>query len=260
MWKRCRSIVVIASCVLLPATAVHSGFWTTWNLAVSPSPGGYVDLSATLSPLSCTSDCNDVAWTIDFGPPPGDTFFYGGVEYDSIYVTTNGYAIPMNAGDPTSNSPFNQYLPDASAPNNVIAPFWTDLDLKGTGAGDPGGGEIYAGTGKFLGGTTNYAVIEWHEVEARFFPGVTYTFQLWIELGTDNVWIVYDALGAINNVFMTIGVEDAPGTSGYTYHFQGGGEPPTTGVDLKVVYDPDNVFASNFESGNLGGWTAVVGQ
>jgi minor extracellular serine protease Vpr len=260
MRNRYRSIVVVAGCVLLPATAVHSGFWTTWNLAVSPSPGGYVDLSAILTPLTCTSDCDEAAWTVGFGPPPTDTFFYGGVEYDSIYVTTNAYAIPMNVGDPVSISAFNQYLPDATPPNNVIAPFWTDLDLKGTGAGDPGGGQVYAGTGNFLGGTTVYSVIEWHEVEVKFNPGVTFTLQLWIELGTDNVWIVYDNLGAIDTVFMTIGIEDAPGTSGYTYHFQGNGEPPTKGVDLKVVYDPDNIFATDLESGNLGGWTAVVGQ
>ncbi len=57
---------------------------------------------------------------------------------------------------------------------------------------------------------------------------------------------------------MTVGVEDAPGTAGYTYYFQGLGEPPKQGVDLKVVYDPDNIFATDLESGNLAGWTAVV--
>ena len=163
----------------------------------------------------------------------------------------------MNAGDPTSNTAFNQYLPDANTPNNVIAPFWTDLDLKGTAAGDPGAGEIYAGTGNFLGGTTNYSVIEWHGVEVAFAAGQTYTFQIWIELGTSNVWIVYDALGT-TPMFMTVGVEDAPGTAGHTYYFQGIGDSPKQGVDLKVVYDPNNIFANDLESGNLAGWTAVV--
>lgn len=163
----------------------------------------------------------------------------------------------MNAGDPTSNTAFNQYLPDANTPNNVIAPFWTDLDLKGTAVGDPGAGEVYAGTGTFLGGTTNYSVIEWHGVEVAFAAGQTYTFQIWIELGTSNVWIVYDALGT-TPMFMTVGVEDAPGTAGHTYYFQGIGDSPKQGVDLKVVYDPNNIFANDLESGNLAGWTAVV--
>lgn len=263
-WRR--SLVVVACSVALvaaPAEAIEpspepSGPWTTWTLAVSPSPGGYVTLSTFLPPMGCTSDCDEAAWTVGFGGPPNDTFFYGGDEYDSIYVTTNGYAIPVNTGDPTSTSPFNQYLPDANVPNNVIAPFWTDLDLKGTAAGDPGGGEMYAATGNFLGGSTLYCVIEWHDVEVKFSPGFTYSFQLWIELGTDNVWIVYGNLDPSLPISLTVGVEDAAGAAGYTYHFSGIGEVPTTGVDLKVVYNASNIFASDFENGGVGGWSYFV--
>ncbi len=268
MWKRFRSAVVISCCISLFAVMAvakdpglePSGPWTTWTLKASPSPGGYVDLSAILTPLTCTSDCDEAAWTVGFGAPPGDTFFYGGVEYDSIYVTTNGYAIPMNAGDPTSISGVNQWLPDLTPPNNVIAPFWGDLDLKGTAVGDPGAGEIYAGTGNFLGGSTIYSVIEWHAVEAAFFPGKEYTFQIWIELGTDNVWIVYGSLDEILGFGVTVGVEDATGAAGYTRYFNGLFESPTQGVDLKVVYDPSNIFASDFETGVFDGWSAIVGQ
>lgn len=266
MRNRFRSVVVVACCVQLFAFTAQAkepnlepnGFWTNWTLAVSPSPGGYVDLSAVLQPLTCTSDCDEVAWTIGIGPPPGDTFFYGGVEYDSIYVTTNGYAIPVNAGDPTSVSPSNQWLPDATPPNNVIAPFWTDLDLKGTAVGDPGAGEMYAGTGNFLGGSTDYTVIEWQAVEVKWFSGPKYTFQIWIELGTDNVWLVYGSLDALIGVSLTVGVENAAGTAGYMHYFNGLFELPAQGVDLKIIYDPSNIFASDFENGGLDGWSVIV--
>ena len=34
-------------------------------------------------------------------------------------------------------------LPGASEPNNVIAPYWTDLDLDGTADDDTGTGTMY---------------------------------------------------------------------------------------------------------------------
>ena len=266
MRNRFRSVVFVACCVTLFAVTASAkegdpeptGPWTTWNLPASASPGGYVDMSTFLQPRSGTEPRAWPGTPIGFGPPPGDTFFYGGVEYEGIYVTTNGYAIPVNGGDPTSIVPFNQWLPDFTPPNNVIAPFWSDLDLKGTAVGDPGAGEMYAGTGNFLGGSTDYTVIEWHAVEAKGISGPKYTFQIWIELGTDNVWIVYGGLDAALPFSLTVGVEDATGSAGYTRHFSGTGEAPTQGVDLKVVYDASNILSHDFENGGLGGWSLVV--
>ena len=59
-------------------------------------------------------------------------FRYGGKTYKRISVDSNGYLI-VGGGDPAQDN--NCCLPaigDKARPNNVLAPFWTDMD--GTGA------------------------------------------------------------------------------------------------------------------------------
>ncbi len=52
-------------------------------------------------------------------------FSFYGLSYDSLRVSTNGYLVfPDNQ---TGTSYTNTDLPDAQAPNGIIAPFWDDL-------------------------------------------------------------------------------------------------------------------------------------
>jgi hypothetical protein len=80
-------------------------------------------------------------------------------------------------------------MPDPTRPNNVLAPYWTDLD--------PGsGGEIYFALLNF-GGGVYYYVIEWHQVPVY---GTTdeRTFQVWIGAGAAGEDIAYEYCVAPN--------------------------------------------------------------
>ena len=59
-------------------------------------------------------------------------FAYGGVTYNSISVDSNGYIVVGGSGATEDNNCCNIVLPSPARPNNVLAPFWADLD--GTGA------------------------------------------------------------------------------------------------------------------------------
>jgi hypothetical protein len=196
------------------------------------SPFGYVSLPDNgVSPLGCSSVCDDTSTTLNGLP----SFTFAGATYTSIVISSNGFIVAGN--DNTSAfTNANQSLPDMTAPNTVIAPFWTDLDMDGTNPDDTGAGIWYAGV--FNGG--RYIIIEWNGVEVWDQPGPAYTFQ--IQIGTDlapassrGIWFVYHALPSIPEP-LTVGAESAGGLFGDNYYYDGTGSPPITGDlgDLRV--------------------------
>ncbi len=195
-----------------------------YAIAPSSSPFGYVSLAGlAISPLPCSTACDDEIATI----PSGLDFYYLGHHYDSVDIGTNGFIVPGSGA--SGNILFNQDLPDPTNPNNVIAPFWTDIDLDG---GDGvGGGTWYAAD--VTNGFSTWHVFEWENAEQWFDPASVYTFQIWIEKGTDNIWFVYDNLTG-NIAFATVGFENDDGLVGESYYYDGVGTPPAPGVDLAV--------------------------
>ncbi|MFC6017743.1 S8 family serine peptidase [Plantactinospora solaniradicis] len=134
-------------------------------------------------------------------------FVFNGVRYTSIGVDSNGYLV---AGETTAEDNncclLPASLPDPARPNNVLAPFWTDLD--GTGA--PG---LYAAT--LEDGSNVWLVLEW-QVNVW---GTTSNrhFQVWIGLnGTQDIVFAYDpgALPANPNQPFLVGAENADGSGG----------------------------------------------
>lgn len=204
----------------------------------SPSPFGYVPLSDFFAPLPCSSVCDDTSITL-----AGLSFDYAGAHYSTLVMSSNGFLV---AGDDTSNAftPFNQELPDPAIPNHVIAPFWTDIDMDGSSATDPGGGIWYAG---FLtDGPRTFLVLEWQEVELFGIPGTSFTVQVWIEQGTSNVWFVYAHLPFLPGS-LTVGVEDAGGLTGSSRYFDDTGIPPAVGGDLQVAFNPGDLAHFTFQ-------------
>jgi len=107
----------------------------TLELTPSSSPFGYVPLSIFVGPLTCSSVCDDTSITLSGFP----SFDYLGASYNTVVMSSNGFVVA--GGDSTNAAtPFNTDMPDAGPPNNVIAPFWTDLDLDGTSPTDSGNG------------------------------------------------------------------------------------------------------------------------
>jgi hypothetical protein len=109
-------------------------------------------------------------------------YVYNGVTHTTIGVNSNGYLV---AGGGTSEDNNCCNLPagaSPSRPNNLLAPFWTDLD----GGGAPG---IFAGT--LTDGVSTWLVVE-HRVNV-FGTNDLRAFQTWIGLnGTQDISYAYD--------------------------------------------------------------------
>lgn len=178
--------------------------------------------------ISCTGGCDEVSFSFDLPP-----FEYNGQTYTSVTISDNGIVIP-EAGQDTSGTWNNQQLPSDIAPNNVIAPFWSDFDLNDGSADDTGSGTLH------IYGAGNYVVVEWNNV-ATWVPtgaedsGNRYTFQLFLGYGDaigDN-WFNYVQLDALPAA-LTIGVEDVAGALGASVYYNGNGDAPVTDSYVQI--------------------------
>lgn len=65
---------------------------------------------------------------------PVPEYRWNGATYTSIGVSANGYTVVGGGESPKDASASPQDMPNAGRPNNVLAPFWTDLTTAGGGA------------------------------------------------------------------------------------------------------------------------------
>jgi len=206
-----------------------SGTLNQSGLALEPSassPAGYLPMAALgVAPIECPSDCDDGALIFDVSP-----FSFGGTSYSTAIVSVNG-TVELGDASGLAISAFNAELPDAAAPNNILAPLWTDLNLSA-------GGNMYVAT---VGdGVNDWNVFEWENVP-RFGtdptdPASTHSFQIWIQADdTGNIWFTYGSQGDLTGVGATVGVENDTGTTGSTVYFNGTGAVPVADSELQVA-------------------------
>ncbi|MBM3135832.1 MAG: DUF11 domain-containing protein, partial [Chloroflexi bacterium] len=98
----------------------------TWQ--DSDHPGGpiysWIDITATGTALNPGDDTTHGPFNIGF------TFPFYGQNFTQFYVSSNGW---LSFTPPVSADHTNDCLPSHSTPYNLIAPFWDDLDARGTG-------------------------------------------------------------------------------------------------------------------------------
>jgi uncharacterized repeat protein (TIGR01451 family) len=203
------------------------------------TPFGYVPLASLgIAPIACGETCDDVAVT--FVAP---SFTYNGAAYDRVTMTTNGY---LTAGESSGAFTYNQKFPDPIRPNNVIAPYWTDLDLAGTQPVDTGGGTWRAAYVTSSPTSPTWFVAEWTDAVryGRKPADSHHTFQVWIEGGSGRIHFVYGPNSPIEDR-VTVGAENADGTIGGNYYVvtlagaPGQGTPPATGDELNLASLPE---------------------
>jgi hypothetical protein len=83
----------------------------------------------------------------------------------------------------------------------------------------------------------SYTVYEWANVPRFGDDSSTFSFQIWVENGTDNIWFVYDGFAG-DTADGTVGAENADGTIGDTWYFEGAGTSLWGGPDLGVTSAP----------------------
>lgn len=173
------------------------------------SPFGYVSL-APFSPFTVTVGDDAVeTWSV-----PG--FEFAGQTYSTISIGSNGN---IQVGGGTSTTPVPSNFPDPALPNNVLAPYWTDLDPSA-------GGQVMLQV--LSNGVDSWIVVEWEAVP-HWGETITNTFQVWIGYTQpDDISFTYGpSIGLGGWSGLTVGAENETGTLGGTAYYDDGTNPPT---------------------------------
>lgn len=187
------------------------------------TPAGYLPLSAFgVAPIAGMGD-ETIA---NFNVP---AFTFAGQTWTSLGVVSNGYLV-VGGGTGSDVDFVNQVLPDPERPNNVLAPFWTDLNPAG-------GGAVRITT--LTDGTNTWIVVDWGAVK-EFSTTSTNSFQVWIRIGAvEDITYAYGAIGGNGDGgFLTVGAENRFGNRGENEYVNGTGTLPANGTGLRVSSTP----------------------
>ncbi len=210
--------VTISSTTATPST-ICSGGTSTLNVSATIANSAYsvaaIGSPALLTPgASPTTTLSGAAsFPVNTNGTAGDdsysaaitipfSFGYNGGSITQLWVSTNGYLTftnPVSVGASAQRTP--QTLPSATAPNNVVAAFWHDMDMR-----TAGNVRYYT-----IGSTPNrQMVIEFNAIPS-FTGGLLHTGQI----------VLYEAGGTVDVVISasavatkTLGVENTGGTAG----------------------------------------------
>jgi YD repeat-containing protein len=141
--------------------------------ASPPAPSSYLPLSAFGIPTigGMTDDT-----IVNFNTP---SFLYGRENYTRLGVGSNGNVVIGGGTAPIDATPFPQVFPNAARPNNVLAPYWTDLNPPAS----PTGGGVRIAT--LTDGTDTWIVVDWENVPLFASAAAVRSFQIWIGISTD---------------------------------------------------------------------------
>ncbi|SOC53743.1 S8 family serine peptidase [Ornithinimicrobium cerasi] len=242
---------VVISDVSAPATPTSDGWVFEGTIAGALAPTidsitegglfGYVPLASFgIAPIAGVGDESIVNYNVP-------AFQFGSETYTRLGVTSNGYAVV--GGGSGSDVQFDPPgIPDGAAPNNVLAPLWTDLNPAD-------GGALRIAT---LGdGVSTWLVTEWSEVPAY---GTTQanSFQTWILLGgTEEVTFAYGTVQGTGPNAWQMGAENRDGSSGATLPLTDpvdatdtdwtvNTSPPVAGEELTITYSASSRFVGTY--------------
>lgn len=195
----------------------------TVTVAPGLSPAGYLPLSGFgVPPEAGIGDETIVNYDVD-------PFIFAGQTYTSIGATSNGYAV-VGGGTGSDVDYINQAFPDTARPNNVLAPWWTDLNLSDS----DGGGDLRAAV--LCDGPTCWLVLDW-EGAKEYSTSKADSFQIWIGLnGVEDISFTYGALGGDGDGgWLTVGAETLNGNEGDNYYVDGTGTLPVANTTELVA-------------------------
>jgi hypothetical protein len=213
MLYRRSSVGLVVVTLLALSTAAHASTITITDVP-GGSPGGYLPLSTFgIAPIAGVTDDG----VVNYNTP---NFLYAGESWNRLGFASNGFLI---VGGGTDGAFINQTLPDPTGPNNVLAPFWTDLDPTT-------GGALRIAT--LTNGAHSWIVADWQDVPL-FGTDVRNSFQVWIGYnGFEDIWFLYGATGSPSS--LTVGAEDKNGAFGTNYFVNGVGTRPGPTSQLHI--------------------------
>lgn len=192
------------------------------TVAPGASPAGYLPLS--LFGIAAVGGVGDES-IVNFNVP---AFTWNGQSYSRIGVVSNGYIV-VGGGTGADVNFINQALPNPNRPNNVLAPFWTDLDLSQGGA---------VRVGVLSGGGSRWLVVDWQGAP-NWSDGEPNSFQAWIGVnGPEDISFTYGAVTGGDGGFLTVGAESFDGVAGDNWYVDGQGTAPAAGTVLRASSAP----------------------
>lgn len=158
----------------------------------------WVEINTLGTALTGADDANYGPLALGFEMP-----FYG-TRYSSVRVCTNGFLSFTS----TETAYSNVAMPGSAVPNNLIAPFWDDLNPAA-------GGTIYYWDDP----AADRFIVEYRNV--RHYSGTTTeTFQV-ILLGDGTITLQYQTVATANNC--SVGIENLTGTDGLGLNYNTAG-------------------------------------
>jgi hypothetical protein len=246
-----------------PGSVIGSGDGVQWSGTLSPAvppqvngftlgggePFGYFPANGVGGSLAIPGG-DDAVTNVNV-----PAFSYGSETYTQIGVSTNGYVV-IGGGTAADSNFFPQTFPNPARPNNVVAPFWTDLNTtSGTG-----GGQILVNV--VSDGTHNWIIVDFQAVK-NFSNATTHTGEVWIQVGaapaSEQITIVYatgNASAGDPGSAINWGAENRDGTSGkniaaapanntqYLVNLSG----PTAGGGVSIPFDISSKIAGTYHS------------
>jgi len=158
----------------------------------SPAPFGYLPMSLFTGPIPNPGGCDEGGYFVG-----GLDITYGGVHYTDGIWSVNG-TLELGQASGSTTDFINTPLPNPASPNNLLAPFWGDMNLCT-------GGNWYFVT--LTDGVTSWDILEWEGVPEWFAVGSN-TYQIWMERGSSNIWFTY---GGTTAAIATVGAENVDG-------------------------------------------------
>lgn len=205
--------------------------------AGGPDEFGYrwIDSNEPGGPTFDWTDISDDGTSVTLGDDDASTvplpfsFDFYGESKDEVTIGSNGYLTFGATGTAFQNS----QIPSTDTPNDVIAPFWDDLNPSG------GGSVHYLADG-------NQFIVQYTEIP--FFSGDgTNTFQ--VILNADG-GIRYQYLATGSSTSATVGIENSDGLDGLQVAFNTDYVEDGLAVDLAAI--PDFIADVSPASGSLG--------
>ncbi len=210
------------------------------SIAATGVTDGYLPLSSFDIPAEPDSGDETIS---NFDVPP---FKYGAETYTSMGVASNGYVVIGGGASADVRVADGVSFPSPARPNNVIAPYWTDLDPSA-------GGAIRVAVLTDDTSGTNYLVIDYDHVP-DYGSAKTNTFEVWIQLGdTEGQWLDYGHLDGPNGQALAVGAENSDGTSGVNVdatnlapEYFVATSPPVAGGSVTFGYDASSAKAGSY--------------
>ena len=190
--------------------------------------GGYLDLADfDILPGMLNGDAVTAIYSLDAN--------FLGQSFSSVSVTDDGFI--YLSGTAGSTPWVNQLLPNTAEANNLVAPFWRDMEIVRTDT-----------SGVSIASAGVYSFIEFDDMRHYDFhngePSVSdnIDFEVVFNNSTGNVMFAYDnvthVVGA--DLGVTVGLESATGTSGLTDVYA---ISPYTGGEAGSVGDISDIYS-----------------